>query len=45
MMPDGGEICERVDPPWQESGRGHRILCHIPMDKLKEVDPVIHKAA
>ena len=44
MMPDGGEICERVDPPWQESGRGHRILCHIDMDKLKKVDPVIHKA-
>ena len=43
MAPDGGEICKKVDPPWQESDRGHRILCHIPMEKLIEVDPVIHK--
>jgi peptide/nickel transport system ATP-binding protein len=44
MMPDGGAICEQDDPPWRESDRGHRILCHIPIEKLNEMDPVVHKA-
>jgi peptide/nickel transport system ATP-binding protein len=44
MMPDGGAICEQDDPPWRESDGGHRILCHIPIEKLKEMDPVVHKA-
>jgi peptide/nickel transport system ATP-binding protein len=42
MLPDSGEICTREEPPWQQSGKGHRILCHIPIKALSEVDPVIH---
>ena len=41
-LPDGGRICETEVPPWRESGRGHRILCHIPTEQLEAIDPVIH---
>jgi peptide/nickel transport system ATP-binding protein len=44
MLPDGGKICEEQVPPWQEWER-HRILCHIPLEKLKEVEPVFHEEA
>jgi len=45
MLPDGGEICKREVPPWQVSEKGHRIFCHIPLEELKKVDPVIHSKA
>ncbi len=41
LLPDGGKICETETPPWQEAGNGHRIFCHIPLETLKEFDPVI----
>lgn len=34
MLPEGGRICEHQVPPWRESGKGHRILCHIPIEDL-----------
>ncbi len=43
MLPDGGKICEMEKPPWQQNGSGHRILCHIPIEKLMEIEPVVHK--
>ena len=43
FLPDGGKICEMEKPPWQQNGSGHRILCHIPIDKLMEIEPVVHK--
>jgi len=43
FLPDGGKICETQPPPWQESSRGHRIFCHIPIDQLETFEPVIHK--
>jgi len=42
MLPDGGDICETEVPSWRESGR-HRILCHIPIEELKRLDPVVHQ--
>ncbi len=42
MLPDGGKICESEVPPWRTSMKGHRILCHIPIEKLEKVDPVVH---
>ena len=36
-----GEICERLDPPVLEPVPGHRILCHIPLEQLLAVDPVV----
>ncbi len=45
MLPDGGKICETREPVWQQSTSGHRILCHIPIEDLKKIEPVVHKAA
>ena len=41
MLPDGGKICETEKPPWRTSARGHRILCHIPLEELEKVEPVV----
>jgi peptide/nickel transport system ATP-binding protein len=43
MMPEGGRMCEEVVPPWRTSGRGHRILCHIALEDLERLDPVVHQ--
>jgi len=42
MLPDGGIICEREEPPFIQAGENHNILCHIPLEQLAELDPVIH---
>jgi peptide/nickel transport system ATP-binding protein len=42
MLPDGGKVCETQVPPWRNSEHGHRILCHIPIEELAKIDPVIH---
>jgi peptide/nickel transport system ATP-binding protein len=44
MLPDGGAICEKEVPPWQSAG-SHRILCHIPLADLEQLDPVVHDSA
>ena len=36
-----GEICDTEPPPEQETASGHRIRCHIPVEALGEVEPVI----
>lgn len=43
MLPDGGKICATDIPPWRLNGSNHRILCHIPIEKLMEIEPVIHQ--
>ena len=42
---DDGKICEEELPSYQETGDGHRIFCHIPIDELRQFDPVIHAPA
>ena len=42
LLPDGGKICEQEVPPWQTASDGHRIFCHIPLETLEKIDPVIH---
>lgn len=32
-----GDICKHEEPPWQDAGNGHSILCHIPVDELREL--------
>ena len=32
-----GEICDRDSPPWQETGDGHAIRCHIPLPDLERM--------
>ncbi len=41
QLPDGGRICEVEGPPWRDAGGGHRILCHIPLEELRRVEPVV----
>jgi peptide/nickel transport system ATP-binding protein len=41
LLPDGGKICETEIPPWRETTDGNRIFCHIPLETLREFDPVI----
>jgi peptide/nickel transport system ATP-binding protein len=44
MLADGGEICEKEVPPWRSTELGHRIFCHIPLEELDKVEPVVHTA-
>ena len=44
LLPDQGRICEIEAPPWQKAGKGHRILCHIPLETLRGVEPVLEVA-
>jgi peptide/nickel transport system ATP-binding protein len=30
-----GSICETDEPPAQDTGDGHKIFCHIPLDDLR----------
>jgi peptide/nickel transport system ATP-binding protein len=36
-----GRICETEVPPIIEDAAGHLIACHIPLEELREVEPVI----
>jgi peptide/nickel transport system ATP-binding protein len=36
-----GKICETEDPPILEDTPGHLIACHIPLEELRAVEPVI----
>jgi len=36
-----GSICETDVPPHVEAAPGHVIACHIPIEELRQVDPVI----
>ena len=37
-----GLICETEEPPWRNAGAGHQIYCHIPLEDLRAVEPVVH---
>ncbi len=41
LLPDGGKICEEEAPPWQYNSDEHRIFCHIPLEELRKMDPVV----
>ena len=41
MLPDGGKICEVEKPPWRHNTEEHRIYCHIPLEELRKLDPVV----
>jgi peptide/nickel transport system ATP-binding protein len=40
-----GAVCDTTPPPEWKTETGHRIACHIPLEELKRVDPVISRAA
>ncbi len=41
LLPDGGAICTRETPPIQDAGGGHLIHCHIPLETLRDLEPVV----
>jgi peptide/nickel transport system ATP-binding protein len=41
MLPDGGKICETEVPPWRYNTEQHRIFCHIPLEDLRQMEPVV----
>ncbi len=45
LLPDGGEVCKRRTPPWRQAAGGHRIMCHLELEQLESLAPVIHPAA
>ncbi len=44
MLPENDRICETEKPPWQTSDKGHRILCHIPIEELEKIETVVSPA-
>ena len=40
-----GPVCEASPPPMHHTESGHSIACHIPLDELRLVEPVITTAA
>jgi len=43
LLPDEGKICETTVPPWQVVSSEHKIFCHIPLEQLRQIDPVVHQ--
>lgn len=41
LLPDNGKICEQQDPPWQKGAGAHKIMCHIPIEKLSMMEAVL----
>jgi peptide/nickel transport system ATP-binding protein len=41
LLPDDGRICETETPPWRYNTDDHRIFCHIPLEELRQLDPVV----
>jgi peptide/nickel transport system ATP-binding protein len=39
LLPDP-EIC-KTEPPWRETGNGHRIFCHHTLETLSSFEPVV----
>lgn len=38
-----GAICETDLPPVQELSPGHKIMCHLPADELRKMEPIFAK--
>jgi hypothetical protein len=38
-----GAICETDLPPVQELSPGHNIMCHLPADELRKMEPIFAK--
>ena len=41
LLPDNGAICAAEVPPWRDVGDGHRIFCHLSLETLRSLEPVI----
>lgn len=41
LLAENGRICQIDTPPWRKGENGHQIFCHIPLETLSELEPVI----
>jgi peptide/nickel transport system ATP-binding protein len=41
LVEDGGRRCETETPPWRYNTENHRIYCHIALDLLRQMEPVV----
>lgn len=41
LLPEDGKICAEKVPPWRYNNEEHRIFCHIPLEELRKMDPVV----
>ncbi len=41
LLADGGALCASETPPWRPAANGHRIFCHLPLDTLARLEPVV----
>jgi peptide/nickel transport system ATP-binding protein len=39
-----GTVCDTTPPPVREAATGHLIACHIPVDRLRAVEPILERA-
>jgi peptide/nickel transport system ATP-binding protein len=39
-----GAVCDTEPPPVRDAGNGHAIACHIPVDVLARVEPILETA-
>jgi peptide/nickel transport system ATP-binding protein len=40
-----GAVCDTTPPPAREAGREHVIHCHIPLERLRQTEPVFRHAS
>ena len=38
-----GDVCVQEEPPWQIASTGHGIYCHIPLEELASIRPLMQK--
>ena len=38
-----GDVCVNKEPPNVQASEDHTILCHIPLDELREIEPVFKR--
>ncbi|MBW1976038.1 MAG: ABC transporter ATP-binding protein [Deltaproteobacteria bacterium] len=41
LLPDGGKICQEKAPEEHVIDKNHTIYCHLPIETLLELDPVV----
>ncbi len=42
LLPDDGALCATDAPPWRTTAEGHRIFCHLPLEDLAALGPVVN---
>ncbi len=43
LAPEGGRPCTTADPPWRCVEGEHHVACHIPVEVLADMEPVVRQ--